>query len=456
MTNSLSDAVTTLASTFTGQLLRPGDAGYDEARKVHNGLIDKRPALIARCRGLADIADAVKMARDRKLEVAVRGGGHNVAGRATIDGGLMIDLSLMKGIHVDPKARTARAQGGLTWNEFNRETQLHGLATTGGVVSTTGIAGLTLGGGLGWLMGKHALALDNLLSVDLVLADGRILTASKDDNADLFWALRGGGGNFGVAASFEYRLHPIGPIVTGGFIAYPFSAAWDVLRFFRDATASLPDEFTVFAGLIHAPDGSGMKLVALVLCHCGPLGAGESAVQPIKKFGSPAMDVIGPMPYSQVNSMLDAAYPRGALNYWKSNFLSSLSDEAIRTMIDCFAKCPTPMGQLLLEHFHGAVTRVGVTDTAFPHRAPGYNLLVLSEWMDPKDNNACTAWARDSYTAMQPFMGSGRYVNYLGDDEPGDPVAAAYGPNHRRLQQVKAKYDPQNFFHMNQNIRPQA
>ena len=453
--SSLSDAVTALAGTFTGQLLRPGDAGYDEARKVHNGLIDKRPALIARCRGLADIADAVKMARDRKLEVAVRGGGHNVAGRATIDGGLMIDLSLMKGIHVDPKARTARAQGGLTWNEFNRETQLHGLATTGGVVSTTGIAGLTLGGGLGWLMGKHALALDSLLSVDLVLADGRILTASKDDNADLFWALRGGG-NFGVAASFEYRLHPVGPIVTGGLIAYPFSAAWDVLRFFRDVTASLPDDLMVFGGLIHAPDGSGMKLVALVVCHCGPLGAGETAAQPIKKFGSPAMDVIGPMPYCQVNAMLDAAYPKGALNYWKSNFLASLSDEALRTMIDCFATCPTTMGQLLLEHFHGAVTRVGVTDTAFPHRAPGYNLLVLSEWMDPKNNNACTAWARDSYKAMQPFMGSGRYVNYLGDDEPGDPVAAAYGPNHRRLQQLKAKYDPQNFFHMNLNIRPQA
>jgi len=456
MTDSLSDAVTALASTFTGQLLRPGDAGYDEARKVHNGLIDKRPALIARCRGLADIADAVKMARDRKLEVAVRGGGHNVAGRATIDSGLMIDLSLMKGIHVDPKARTARAQGGLTWNEFNRETQLHGLATTGGVVSTTGIAGLTLGGGLGWLMGKHALALDSLLSVDLVLADGRTLTASKDDNADLFWALRGGGGNFGVAASLEYRLHPVGPIVTGGLIAYPFSAAWDVLRFFRDVTASLPDDLMVFGGLIHAPDGSGMKLVAQVVCHCGPLGAGETAAQPIKKFGSPAMDVIGPMPYCQVNAMLDAAYPKGALNYWKSNFLASLSDDALRTMIDCFAKCPTTMGQLLLEHFHGAVTRVGVTDTAFPHRAPGYNLIVLSEWMDPKDNNACTAWARDSYTAMQPFMGSGRYVNYLGDDEPGDPVAAAYGPNHRRLQQLKAKYDPQNFFHVNQNIRPQA
>jgi FAD/FMN-containing dehydrogenase len=454
--SSLSEAVTALSSTFTGRLLFPDDAGYDEARKVHNGLIDKHPALIARCRGLADIVDAVQMARNQKLEVAVRGGGHNVAGRATIDGGLMIDMSLMKGIHVDPKARTVYAEGGLTWNEFNRETQLHSLATTGGVVSTTGIAGLTLGGGLGWLMSKYALALDNLLSVDVVLADGSVVTASEDDNADLFWAMRGGGGNFGVAASFQYRLHPVGPVVTGGLIAYPFDLAWDVLRFYRDVTGSLSDDMMVLAGLLHAPDGSGMKLVGLVLCHCGSLSAGAIATQPIKKFGSPAIDVIGPMPYCQVNAMLDAAYPKGALNYWKSSFLASLSDETLRTMIDCFARCPTTMGQVLLEHFHGAVTRVGITDTAFPHRAPGYNLIVLSEWMDPKDNDASIAWARDSYTAMQPFMGSGRYVNYLGEEESGDPVVAAYGPNYRRLQQLKTKYDPQNFFHMNQNIRPQA
>ena len=454
--SAVAAAVSELGATFAGRLLQPTDGAYDEARRVHNGLINKRPSVIAQCRGVADIRDAVQLARRLKLEVAVRGGGHNVAGRATIDGGVMVDLSLMKGIHVDPRTRTARAQGGVTWNEFNRETQLHGLATTGGVVSTTGIAGLTLGGGLGWLMGKHALALDNLLSVDLVLADSRFLTATKDDNADLFWALRGGGGNFGVAASLEYRLHPVGPIVTGGVIAYPFSAAWDVLRLFRDVTASLPDEFTVFAGLIHAPDGSGTKLAAIVLCHCGPVDTGEKAAEPIKKFGAPVMDVIGPMPYSQVNAMLDAAYPRGAFNYWKSNFLSSLSDEAIRAMIDCFAKCPTPMGQLLLEHFHGAVTRVGITDTAFPHRAKGYNLVVLSEWLDAKDSSVCTAWARDSYAAMQPFMGSGRYVNYFGDDEPGDAVAAAYGPNLRRLQQLKARYDPENFFHMNQNIRPRA
>ena len=259
--SSLAETITGLATAFTGQLLGPTDSGYETARKVHNGLIDKRPALIARCRGVADIVDAVKLARDLKLEVAVRGGGHNVAGRSTIDGGVMIDLSLMPGIHVDPKARTARAQGGVTWGGFNRETQLHGLATTGGVVSTTGIGGLTLGGGLGWLMGKHALALDNLLSVDLVLADGSVVTASVDENADLFWALRGGGGNFGVATSLEYRLHPVGPVITGGVIAYPFSEAWDVLRYFRDVTASLPDELMVFGGLIHAPDGSGTKLV---------------------------------------------------------------------------------------------------------------------------------------------------------------------------------------------------
>jgi FAD/FMN-containing dehydrogenase len=416
--------------------------------------VDKRPALIARCRGTADVVDAVALARKLKLEVAVRGGGHNVAGRATINDGLMIDLAPMKGVHVDAKARTARAQGGVTWAEYNRETQLYGLATTGGVVSSTGIAGLTLGGGLGWLMGKYGLALDNLLSVDLVTAEGKVLRASADENADLFWAVRGGGGNFGVVTSFEYRAHPVGPMITGGLVAHPFDRARDVLRFFRDVTARLPDEFMVFGGLIHAPDGSGTKLAAMVVCHCGSLGAGAAAVQPIKQFGSPALDAIGPMPYSQLNSMLDAAYPKGALNYWKSSFLDRLDDEAIDRLIDCFARCPTPMGQLLIEHFHGAAVRVGVGDTAFPHRKQGHNLVVLSEWMDKADTNRCVAWARDTYAAMGPFVSSGRYVNYLGDDEAGDPSAAAYGPNYRRLQELKAKYDPSNFFHMNQNIRP--
>lgn len=454
--SNVSESVTKLAPTFAGELLQPSDSGYEEARKLHNGLVDKRPALIARCRGAADISDAIKLARSLNIEVAVRGGGHNVAGRAATDGGLMIDLSAMKGIHVDAKACTARAQGGVTWAEFNRETQLYGLATTGGVVSSTGIAGLTLGGGLGWLMPKYGLALDNLLSVDIVTAEGRILRASAEDDADLFWAVRGGGGNFGVAASFEYQLHSVGPSITGGLIAYPFDQARDMLRFYRDFTSSLPDELMVLAGLIHAPDGSGTKLAAMVLCHCGPLDAGEAATQPIKEFGSAVTDTIGPMPYSDLNAMLDTAYPAGALNYWKSTFLAGLSDEAIDRMIECFAKCPTPMGQILLENFHGAATRVGISDTAFPHREDGYNLIVLSEWMDHGATDRCIAWARETYAAMDPFAAAGRYVNYLGDDEEGDPVAAAYGPNYERLRALKAKYDPENFFHMNQNIRPEA
>jgi FAD/FMN-containing dehydrogenase len=454
MTSSLANAVSELATGFSGQILQPTDAGYEETRKVHNGLVDKRPVLIVRCRGVADVVDAVNFARRLDLEVAVRGGGHNVAGRATVDGGLMIDLAPMKGVHVDPHTRTARAQGGVTWAELNRETQLHGLAVTGGVVSTTGIAGLTLGGGLGWLMGKYGLALDNLRSVELVTADGKALRASKDEEPDLFWALRGGGGNFGVATSFEFQLHPVGPIVTGGLVAHPFERARDVLRFFRDFTASLPDEMTVFGGLLHAPDGSGAKLAAMVTGHCGPLGAGETATQPLKQFGPPVMDAIGPMPYCQLNGMLDAGFPKGALNYWKSSFLARLSDEAIDTMIDCFARCPTPMGALLLEHFHGAATRIGVSDTAFPHRADGFNLLVLSQWLEPSDTERCIEWARKTYAAMEPFMAPGRYVNYLGDDEAGDSVATAYGPNYRRLRDIKAKYDPGNFFHVNQNIRP--
>jgi FAD/FMN-containing dehydrogenase len=449
---AISEAVSQATATFGGQLLTPADAGYDEARRVHNGLVDKRPALIACCHGTADVVDAIGLARSLGLKVAVRGGGHNVAGRATIDDGLMIDLAPMKGILVDPKARTARAQGGVLWRELNRETQLHGLATTGGVVSTTGIAGLTLGGGLGWLMCKYGLALDNLLSAEMVTAEGKVLRASAEENPDLFWAVRGGGGNFGVAASLEYRLHPVGPTIMGGLIAYPFEQAREVLRFFRETTQSMPDDMMVVAGLIHAPDGS--KLAAMVVAHFGPYAAAEAAVKPIQQFGTPAVSQIGPIPYCQLNSMLDDAYPRGALNYWKSSFLADLSDDAIERLIDCFGKCPTPMGQLLLEHFHGAVSHVPVDATAFPHRLEGHNLVVLSEWRDPQISSQCIEWARETYSTMGRFLGSGRYVNYLGEDEPGDPAAAAYGPNYRRLQEIKRQYDPENFFQMNLNIRP--
>src|SRR4030088_694667 len=453
---SVDEVAGELSGTFSGQLLRPADAGYEEARRVHNGLVDKGQGFRAGCRGLADVVSAVKLTRKLGLEVAVRGGGHNVAGRATIDGGLVIDLAPMKGIHVDPESRTARAQGGVTWAELNRETQLHGLAVTGGVVSSTGIAGLTLGGGLGWLMGKYGLALDNLRSVELVTAEGKVVRTSKDQEPDLFWAVRGGGGNFGVATSLEYQLHAVGPTVTAGLIAHPSNRARDLLRFFRDSTASLPDEHTIFGTLTHAPDGSGTKLAALATCHCGSLGAGEEAIRPLKQFGSPVLDALGPMPYSQLNGMLDGAYPRGAFNYWKSSFLARLSDDAIDTMIGCFARCPTAMGQLLLEHVHGAAARIGVGDTAFPHRTEGYNFLVLSQWTEPTNTNACIAWARETYAAMQPFVASGRYVNYLGDDEAGGPRPPHYGANYRRLQELKTKYDSKNFFRMNQNIPPLA
>ena len=445
-----------LRTQIAGAVLLPSDAAYDEARRVHNGLIDRRPALVVRCHGTADVQAALRYGRERGLEIAVRGGGHNVAGNAVCDGGLVIDLSAMRGVHVDARARRARAQGGATWGDYNRETQLHGLASTGGVVSTTGVGGLTLGGGLGWLMGKHGMAVDSLRAVEIVTASGEVVRASADEHPDLFWAVRGGGGNFGVATWLEYELYPVGPTVIGGLVAHPFVAARDVLRFYRDFTASLPDELTVFAGVLHAPDGSGTKLAAMMVCHAGSLEAGEKTVAPVKRFGSPVMDVIGPMPYAAVNMLFDAGFPRGALNYWKSNFLAALEDAAIDTMIERFAAAPSPMSALLLEHFHGAATRVAPTETAFPHRTVGYNFLAVGEWLDASATAANVSWARDTYAAMVPHFTTGRYVNYLNAEEVGDDgaVSAAFGPNWKRLREVKGKYDPDNVFHLNQNIKP--
>lgn len=439
---------------FRAKLLRPGDDGYDAARQVHNGMVDKCPALIARCRGVSDVVDAVKLGVDAGMDMSVKGGGHNVAGRAVCDGGVMIDLSPMKGIYVDRKARTVRVQPGVNWSEFNRETQLYGLATTGGVVSTTGVAGLTLGGGIGWIMGKYGMGIDNLLSVELVTATGEVLTASEQDNSELFWGLRGGGGNFGVATSFEFRLHELGPTITGGIVAYSFDQARDVLKCYRDFTQDLPDELTAFAGLIHSPDGSGTPLAAILACYCGSLEAGEAAVEPLKRFGSPAMVELGAMPYSAVNSMLDAAFPKGALNYWKSSFVSTLADDAIDTMVDQFSKCPSGMTGLVMEHFHGAATRVNPTDTAFPHRSAGYNMLVASEWLEPTESDTNIAWTRETFDTLKPFMSKSAYVNYLDDDEVGDRVKNAYGPNYDRLRKLKLRYDPDNIFHLNHNIDP--
>ncbi|TML56753.1 MAG: FAD-binding oxidoreductase [Actinobacteria bacterium] len=454
MSTTLDSAlVADLAGEVSGSVLGPQDAGYDAARAVHNGLIDRRPALIVRCRTTNDVVAALALARRAGLEVSIRGGGHNVAGRAVTDGGVMIDLAEMKGIAIDPDEATATAEGGVIWAELNDAAAEHGLAVTGGAVSGTGIAGYTLGGGLGWLMAKYGLAADNLLTVEFVTAEGDVLRADARSHADLFWALRGGGGNFGVATSFTYRLHPVQTIV-GGLIAHPIVAAPELLRFYRDAVADAPDDLTVFAGLVHAPDGSGAKLSALVVFHTGDPVEAERDLEPFKTWGSPLLVEVGPMPYPVMNTILDAGFPAGSLNYWLSSFTRGLPDELIDITVERFANVPSPMTAILFEHFHGAVTRVGVTETAVPHRKQGWNLLIPSVWTDPGDSEANIAWSRDTFAAMRPHFGNGRWLNYLGDDQAEDAIRAAYGPNYERLREVKRRYDPDNVFHLNHNIAP--
>jgi FAD/FMN-containing dehydrogenase len=442
-----------LGRQISGSVLRPGDAEYDAARAVHNGLINRKPAVIVRCRTTNDVVAALAFARTAGLEVSIRGGGHNVAGRAVTDGGVMIDLAEMKAIAVDPGRATATAGGGVSWAELNEATSAHGLAVTGGTVSGTGIAGYTLGGGLGWLMAKYGLAVDNLLAVELVTAEGDILHVDATSHGDLFWALRGGGGNFGVATSFTYKLHPVRTVV-GGLIAHPIDAAPGLLRFYRDALAGASDDLTVFAGLVHAPDGSGAKLSALVVFHTGDPASAERELEPFKTWGSPLVVDVGPMPYPVMNTLLDGGFPPGSLNYWLSSFAGGLPDELIDIAVERFATVPSTMTSILFEHFHGAVTRVGATETAVPHRDQGWNLLIPSVWLDPVDNEANIAWSRDTFAAMRRHFGSGRWLNYLGDDQAEDAIRAAYGSNYERLREVKRRYDPDNVFHLNHNIAP--
>jgi FAD/FMN-containing dehydrogenase len=454
MTTNLDDALLAdLTSRATGRVITPDQAGYDEARTIHNGHIDRKPALIVRARTTDDVVAALAFARAAGLEVSVRGGGHNVAGRAVTDGGVMISLADMRNVTVDPERSTATAQGGATWADLNTATGQHGLAVTGGLISTTGIAGYTLGGGLGWLMSKYGLAADNLESVELVTASGDVLQVDEASHPDLFWALRGGGGNFGVATSFTYRVHPVAQI-TGGLIAHPLDAAPEVLRFYREAAANLSDDASVFAGLVHAPDGSGAKLAALVVFHLGDEQTAERDLEPFKSFGSPAVVEVGPMPYPVMNTILDEAYPAGALSYWLSSFVDELTDAFIDTAVEQFAVTPSPMNAILFEHFHGAVTRIGVTDTAVPHRQPGWNVLIPTEWTNPAETDANIAWTRETFAALRPHFASRRWLNYLGDDQAEDAIRDAYGPNYDRLREVKRRYDPDNVFHLNHNIAP--
>ncbi|HJS50057.1 MAG TPA: FAD-binding oxidoreductase [Gaiellaceae bacterium] len=448
---AIEERVGSLSRVVSGTVLMPEDSGYDEARQCHNGLIDKRPALIVRCSNAADVAAAIAFAREAGLEISIRGGGHNVGGRAVTEGGVMIDLAEMKKIEVDPEARTARAEGGVIWAELNEANAEHGLAVTGGLVSTTGIAGYTLGGGLGWLMGGYGLAADNLISVELVTASGDVLHATSESHPDLFWALRGGGGNFGVATSFEYRLHPLRE-VTAGLVAHPIDAAPEVLRFYREFTKTEPDELGALGALVHAPDGSGAKLAAIAVCHAGSPDEAERDLAAVREFGSPVLAEIGRMPYPASNTMLDEGYPKGALNYWKSSFVRDLDDTLLDAIIERFASTPSPMTAIVLEHFHGAVTRIGVTDTAVPHREEGYNLLITSVWMDPAATEENLAWTRAAFDAFSPHFVDRRWLNYFSDDDGSDAVRAAYGPNYDRLVEVKRRYDPENVFHLNHNI----
>ena len=433
----------------------PEHPSYNEARKVWNAMIDRRPALIVRCAGTADVIKSVKFARANNLLVSVRAGGHNVGGKAVCDYGIMIDLSLMKGIWVDPSHQIALAQPGLRLGEFDRETQAFGLATPLGIISNTGIAGLTLGGGVGWLARKYGLACDNLLSADIVTADGQFLKTSDKENQDLFWGIRGGGGNFGIVTSFEYKLHRVGPQVLAGMVLHPFGKAREALKFYRNYSASIPDDMNTVCALLTSPEGHAV--VAIVVCYHGPsIDSGQQNLRPLREFGPPIADLISPMSYVEAQSILDLAVPPSGLrSYWKSHFLKEISDEAIDTLVDHFAKVPSPRTAIQLQQFGGAVSRVREDATAFGHRQDGeYDLIILSLWQNSSDDNSNISWTRELWDAMKPFSPGGVYSNNLGDDEPEGRVRAAYGSNYDRLVTMKNKYDPTNLFRLNQNIKP--
>src|SRR3712207_3810936 len=397
-------------SGLRGRILRAGDADSDVARQHYNALINKHPALLVQCAGAADVIDAVAFARTHRVLVAVPGGGHNVAGRALVDGGMVIDLTPMKGIRVDPARRTVRAEGGVRWGEFDRETCALGLATTGGLVSTTGIAGFTLGGGLGWLMRKYGLACDNLLSVDLVTADGHFITVSADEHPDLFWGLRGASSNFGVATSFEFRLHPVGPMLAGRLV-YPLAQAKEIFHVFHEIIQMAPDELTATCVLRTLPDGA--PVAAVTLCYNGPIDMGEAVVEPFRRVGPPVVDLVRPMTYLEVQSPIDPLYPPGLCQYWKSNFLRELSDEAIDTIIDHFVSVPFPLTIVILDQLGGAVGHVGADETAFGYREAAHDFLITSLWRDPMESERHILWTREYWEAIQPFSTGLTYVNYL-------------------------------------------
>ena len=449
-----------LDGALKGELFAPGDAGYETARRVWNEMVDRRPAAIVRCAHADDIVLALRVAHEWELPVAVRGGGHNVAGNAVCDGGVVIDLSSQKAIRVDPENRSARVAPGVLLGELDRATQAFGLATPTGNVSMTGVAGLTLGGGLGWIARKHGPACDNLLSADVVTAGGERVKASAAENPDLLWGLRGGGGNFGVVTSFEYRLHPIGPEVLAGGVLHSFADAREVFRFLRDFVAAAPDELSVTASTFRAspampvpPKMHGQLVTALAVCYAGDLTAGEQALRPLRSFGRPLLDGVAAMPYTALQSGSDASYPYGQHNYWKSHYIDELTDDVIDTIVEHAPRMSSPLSSFYFQHLGGAINRGDSTTAAFGHRDAQFDFAILTVWRDPAQTEEHVTWARELFEAMQPHA-SGVYVNNLGT-EGADRVKAAYAPaTYERLVALKDAYDPHNVFRFNQNIAP--
>jgi FAD/FMN-containing dehydrogenase len=455
-------ALDPLSTSLAGRLLTPGSPGYDESRTIWNAMIDRKPGLIVRCTTTADVARAVRFAQEHDLMLAVKGGGHNIAGNAVTDGGLMLDLSPMKTIKIDQAKRTARVGAGATLAELDRETQAFGLATPVGVNSTTGIAGLTLGGGFGWLSRRLGLTIDNLLSAEVVLANGEVVQASATENPELFWGIRGGGGNFGVVTTFEFQLHQIGPEVLSGLIVHPLDAAQDVLRFYREFLPSTPEEFACWFVMrkapplpFLAPEWHGKEILALAVCYSGSIAEGEKIAAPLRKFGKPLADVIAPNPFTAWQAILDPLLTPGFRNYWKSHYFKEVSDGLINVLLEYAGKIPDPNTEIAFAQLGGAITRVPSDATAYVGRDAEFTVNVHGRWEDPAKDAECIAWARDLFRAAAPFASSGAYVNFMTQEE-GDRIRAAYGRNYDRLVKVKNQYDPNNLFRLNQNIRPLA
>ena len=457
------EAITALRANLRGSLLLPDDAGYDVARTLWNSMIDRRPAAIVRAAGAADVMQAVNFARQHKLLLAVRGGGHNIAGNAACDGGLMIDLSAMKSVRVDPAAKLARVEPGALLADFDRETQAFGLSTPTGINSTTGMAGLTLGGGFGWQSRKRGLTIDNLNAVDVVLASGEFVQASATQHADLFWAVRGGGGNFGVVTSFEYRLHALGPEVYAGLIVYPLEQARQVFDGYRKFTAAAGDEMTVWLVLRKAPplpflpaQVHGTPVVVVALCWIGETARGDDVTRPLRELGTPAGTMVGPMPFAAWQSAFDPLLTPGARNYWKSHDFKALGGDVERILCDAITRLPSDECEAFVGHLGAQVNRVGAADTAYPHRDVEFVVNLHTRWREAADDRKCIDWARGLFDALAPHATGGVYVNFMPEDETQRVAAGAYGANHARLAALKAKYDPSNLFRLNQNIAPKA